>query len=116
MHEELPPGPPPPSKPVNRFKFLAIALGPIPLGLLVFTMATVFKFSSDPLGAQMALILMGLVTLGCSMIGSLGLSGSFEKDSRPVAWIGGIALGLILFVVNVFIIFFTGCALTSIRA
>ena len=116
MSEELPPLPPPPPKPVNRFKFLAIALGPIPLGLLVFTMATVFKFSSDPLGTQMTLILMGLVTLVCSMIGSLGLSGSFEKNSRPVAWIGGIVLGLILFVANVFIIFFAGCAILSIRA
>ena len=111
MNDELPSNPNPLPKQNGKFKFLLIALGPIPVGLLVFTFTAFSKSNSGQNDLVSELVTVLVFTLICSVIGSIGLCGGFDEGSRPTAWFGGIALGIVLFVVDALIIFFVGCAL-----
>jgi len=111
MNDNLTPSPAPPPEKIGKFKFLLIALGPMPIVLLIFT-SQVFLHSdlNGPQTARLA-IFLGILTLLCCAIGSIGMCGGFGKGYRPTAWIGGIALGIVLFVVEVIMMFFLGCAI-----
>jgi hypothetical protein len=113
VNEELPPDPNPSPQQSGKLKFLLLALGPIPIGLLIFTSNIFLKANPGQNGLMSELVMMGIFTFFCSLIGSIGLCGGFDGGDRPKAWIGGIALGIILFIVEVFLIFFVGCAIIA---
>jgi hypothetical protein len=113
MNEEQPSNLTPPSKQNGKFKFLIIALGPIPVGLLIFTSKSFLKSNSGQDGLASELVMMCAFTLICALIGSIGLCGGFDEGSRPKAWIGGIALGIVLFIVDILTTFFFGCAIIA---
>jgi hypothetical protein len=99
MSEELPPAPS--SQPGGKLKFLLIALGPIPIGLLIFTSSRGGNVSGSGLMA------MAFFTLICSIIGAIGLCGGYDKGNQTKSLIGGIALGIVIFVVDILITFFS---------
>jgi hypothetical protein len=113
MDEEAPSNPNPPPRQSGKFKFLLIALGPIPVGLIFFTSKAFVDSSHGQDALKSDLVMMGIFTLICTLTGSIGLCGGFDGGNQPKAWIGGIALGIIMFVVDVFITFFVGCALIA---
>jgi hypothetical protein len=113
MSEELPSNPNLPPKQSGKIKFLLIALGPIPVGLLIFTAKAFLKSNPGQNGLASELVMMGFFTFICSLIGSIGLCGGFGQSSGPKAWLGGIVLGIALFIVDVLIIFFVGCAIIA---
>lgn len=105
MNNDFAPKPVPPPKQIGKFKFLLLALCPIPVGLLFFTFS---KF----LAAWNITIPGVVVTFLCCLVGSIGICGGFDQRDRPFALFGGVMLGLVLFLVEILAILYLGCAIT----
>src|SRR5690349_765766 len=93
----------------GRLKYLLIALGPVPVGLLIGTSKAVLKSSGGP----SVLFVMAIAALFCCVIGSIGMLGGYDEDPKRNARIGGITLGIVLFIVEVIISFFLGCVIIA---
>ncbi len=107
MNNDLPAGPNPPSKRGGKYKFLLIALAPMPIGVFMFVAKALESSYS-----RNALPLMGILGLFCCIYGSVGMFGGYDGKPGPMPWINGIVLGIFLFAVEAFIVFFVGCAVS----
>ncbi len=109
MNDDLAPKPVPPRKQISKFQYLLIALGPFPAGLLFFT-------SRGFLGGQWylettAVVISVSLTFLCCLIGSIGICGGFERRERPFALLGGVVLGIVLFLAELIALLYFGCAI-----
>jgi len=107
MNNDLPSDTKPPAKRGGKFKFLLISLAPIPVGLLGVPFP-----SLQSSNAGFALKLLGLLSFAACVYGSIGMCGGYDAKSRPSSWFTGIVLGIVLFVVEGFIVLFVGCVAT----
>jgi hypothetical protein len=97
-----------PPKRGGKFKFLIIALAPLPVGAFLFA-SKMARMGNSP----GVLLLVGLVSLVCCVYATIGMLGGYDAGKpRPAAWITGIILGIALFVVLAFIVLFIGCAVS----
>jgi hypothetical protein len=89
----------------GKFKFLIIALAPLPVA------AFLFASKMTRLGnSRGVLLFLGLVSFVCCVYATIGMLGGYDGKPRPAAWITGIILGIALFVVLAFVVLFIGCA------
>jgi len=107
VNNDLPDDPNPPPKRGGKFKFLLIALVPIPFGVLV-VVSRILESSTS----LNALVIAGILSLICCIYGSVGMFGGYDGKPGPMPWIDGIVLGIFLFAVEAFIVFFVGCAVS----
>jgi hypothetical protein len=93
-----------PPKPGGKFKFLLVALVPLPVGVAMFAMKTLQASNS-----RLALPFLGVVSFLCCIYGSIGMLGGYDNKPRVMPWISGIILGIALFIAEAFIVLFVGC-------
>ena len=108
MNGDLKPDPDVPPESGGKLKFVLIALSPMPVGLLI---AGGLGRSTSPDGIKGAAVLIAVLTFVGSVVGSIGLNGGFKKEARPKALVYGFFHGVILFFVELMVIFFAGCAI-----
>jgi len=109
MENETAPSEEPPKK--GRAKYAFLALAPIPFGLLLgpVRLADASFASLSQSGHPKGLfIAYDVFTLICCVAGGIGMCGGFKKG----AWkgrMGGVMIGVILWVVEASIVLFVGC-------
>ncbi len=108
MSDDLNPNPDLPPKSGGKLKFVLIALSPIPVGLLI---AGGLGDSISPDGIKRTAVLIAVLTFVGSVVGSIGLNGGFGKEAPPKAMVNGFFQGVLLFFVELMVIFFVGCAI-----
>src|SRR5580692_4343089 len=107
MNNELPARPNPPLNRGGKYKYLLIALAPMPIGVFMFVAKALESSYS-----RIALPLVGILSLVCCIYGTVGMFGGYHGKPGPMPWINGILLGIVLFVVEALIVLFVGCAVT----
>ncbi|HEV7927230.1 MAG TPA: hypothetical protein VGR14_17890 [Verrucomicrobiae bacterium] len=107
MNNDLPVDPNPPPNRGGKFRFLLIALAPMPLRL--FTIGSQALQSPHP---RFAMHWLDVLSFAVCLYGSIGMCGGFEGKSRPSSWFNGFMIGIALFVVEGWIVAFVGCAVT----
>jgi hypothetical protein len=109
MNGDITPNPAPPPKKVGKFQFLLIALGPFPAGLLFFT-SRGFLEGQWYLETSAVVITVTLTFL-CCLFGSIGMCGGFDRRDRPFVLLGGVALGIVLFLAELIALVYFGCTI-----
>lgn len=107
MNNDLLAKPNPPPDRGGKYTYLLIALGPIPLGIIVF--AANIKDASYSLYLSP---FVGILAFACCIYGAVGMCGGYGGKPGPMPWINGIVLGIVLFVVEALIVLFVGCAVS----
>jgi hypothetical protein len=108
MNDDSSARPNPPPDQGGKFKFLLIALAPMPVGVFI-----VAAKPSQISNSQSALPLLGVLGFVCCIYGTIGMFGGYGGNPGPMPWIKGILLGIVLFFVEVFIVLFVGCVAFS---
>jgi hypothetical protein len=93
-----------PPKRGGKFKFLIIALAPLPVAAFLFASKTT-RLGNSP----GVLLFMGLVSFVFCVYAAIGMLGGYDGKARPMAWISGTILGIALFIVLALIVLFIGC-------
>lgn len=104
--------PEPPVRTGGKLKYLLLALAPIPVALAL-TVVTFLSSGSNGDALTSLLGLVGTAAFVCCVIGAIGMCGGFDGGGRSLAVIGGIVLGIILFVAEAIITLGLGCAIVA---
>ena len=110
MENEPMPTEKPPSPGGGKIKvlFLLLALAPMPIGLLLDPLRLFNVAQGNKSIDSSLLVTFNVLTLLCSIIGAIGICGGFKKG-KWIARVVGVAIGLVLWAVEVFSILFIGC-------
>lgn len=87
-----------------------LALAPIPLGLLLDPLQLFNIAIGGETKYPAPLIVFQVFTMLCCITGGIGMCGGFQKDKLG-ARIGGVAIGLVLWLLDAGIVLFIGCCI-----
>jgi|GEM_PF-5749055 len=97
--------PPPPLHP-GKIKYLLVALIPLPIGFVIGpARLSDFLQNGKPGGL---LIAFNVITIICCVAGAIGMYDGYKKGAWQ-KWIQGVGVGVVLWVVETFIMSFIGC-------
>ena len=107
MEPDTPINNPPPPRQHGATKYLLIALIPLPIGFIIgptHLMEGLLGKKPD----NVIMIAFNVMTVICCVVGSIGMFDGYKKGAW-IDWTQGILVGVILWVVETFIMSFIGC-------
>ena len=106
MEPETPIENPPPPQQHGTIRYLLIALIPLPIGFVIGPTHLMEGLQNQK--PDNVLIAFNVMTVICCVIGSIGMFDGYKKGAW-LKWIQGIGVGIILWIVETFIMSFIGC-------